>query len=83
MEKQYLYNKIKGTLVAAGMGDAMGAPSEAWSRDEIIKIQRKSKTNSEPNIKDNIPNNRNVKIQIFIKTAAPAEGSPNAGKPAG
>ena len=37
MEKQYLYNKIKGTLVAAGMGDAMGAPSEAWSRDEIIK----------------------------------------------
>ena len=28
MEKQYLYNKIKGTLVAAGMGDAMGAPSE-------------------------------------------------------
>lgn len=37
MKKEYLYNKIKGTLVAAGMGDAMGAPSEAWSRDEIIK----------------------------------------------
>ncbi|MEH7253377.1 ADP-ribosylglycohydrolase family protein [Neobacillus niacini] len=37
MEKEHLFNKIKGTFIVAGMGDALGAPSEAWSRDEIIK----------------------------------------------
>lgn len=37
MEKQYLYNKIKGTLVAAGMGDAMGAPSELGAEMKLLK----------------------------------------------
>ena len=34
--KQYdLYDRILGCLVTAGMGDAIGAPAEAMSRDEI------------------------------------------------
>ena len=37
MNKQLLLEKIKGTFIVAGMGDALGAPSEAWSRDEIEK----------------------------------------------
>ena len=37
MQKELLNNKIKGSLVLAGMGDAIGAPSEAWSTDEIVK----------------------------------------------
>lgn len=32
-----LYDRVLGSLVTAGMGDAMGAPSEAYSREEIIE----------------------------------------------
>ncbi|HHW93115.1 MAG TPA: ADP-ribosylglycohydrolase [Clostridiaceae bacterium] len=35
MNKELLFNKIKGCLVTAGMGDAIGAPTEAMSRVEI------------------------------------------------
>ena len=37
MDNNYLYDKILGSLVCAGMGDALGAPSEALSATEIIK----------------------------------------------
>ena len=37
MNRSYLYDKILGCLVTAGMGDAIGAPSEAMSSIEIIK----------------------------------------------
>lgn len=33
----YLFNKVKGCLVVAGMGDGLGAPSEAWSYHDIVK----------------------------------------------
>lgn len=32
-----LYDRILGSLVAAGMGDALGVPSEAFSRAEILE----------------------------------------------
>lgn len=32
-----LHDKILGSLVTAGMGDALGAPSEAMSREEILE----------------------------------------------
>ena len=32
-----LYDRILGCLVTAAMGDAVGAPSEAYSRDEILQ----------------------------------------------
>jgi ADP-ribosylglycohydrolase len=32
-----IYDRVLGCLVTAGMGDAMGAPSEAMSRTEIIE----------------------------------------------
>ncbi|MCG9627471.1 ADP-ribosylglycohydrolase family protein [Vibrio mediterranei] len=32
-----LLNKIKGSLAAAGMGDALGAPTELYSIDEILE----------------------------------------------
>jgi len=34
--KEFFYDKVLGSLVTAGMGDAIGAPSEAMSQDEII-----------------------------------------------
>ena len=37
MQRKKIYDRILGCLVTAGMGDAMGAPSEALSQDEIIK----------------------------------------------
>lgn len=37
MSNYSLYDRILGCLVTAGMGDAIGAPSEAMSRDEIIE----------------------------------------------
>ena len=30
-----LYNKVKGMLVGSAIGDAMGAPTEMWSRESI------------------------------------------------
>lgn len=35
LSKQELYSKILGSLCAAGMGDALGAPTELYSIDEI------------------------------------------------
>lgn len=32
-----LYDRVLGSLVTAGMGDAIGVPSEAYSRKEIIE----------------------------------------------
>lgn len=32
-----LYDRILGCLVTAAMGDAVGAPSEAYSREEILQ----------------------------------------------
>lgn len=32
-----IYNKILGSLVGAGMGDALGAPTELYSIDEILQ----------------------------------------------
>ena len=32
-----LYDKILGTLVGSAIGDAMGAPTEMWSREQIIR----------------------------------------------
>ncbi|WP_146454597.1 ADP-ribosylglycohydrolase family protein [Vibrio splendidus] len=32
-----VFNKIKGALAAAGMGDALGAPTELYSIDEILE----------------------------------------------
>ncbi|MBX2843339.1 MAG: ADP-ribosylglycohydrolase family protein [Flammeovirgaceae bacterium] len=33
--KEVLYNKILGMLVGSAIGDAMGAPTEMWSRENI------------------------------------------------
>ena len=32
-----LHDRILGSLVTAGMGDALGVPSEAYSRAEILQ----------------------------------------------
>lgn len=37
MNKEYLYDRILGSFVTAGFGDALGAPTEALSKDEIIE----------------------------------------------
>ena len=37
MNHEQLYDRILGCLVTAGMGDAIGAPSEAMSRAEILE----------------------------------------------
>ncbi|MEZ8099656.1 ADP-ribosylglycohydrolase family protein [Vibrio bivalvicida] len=34
--EKIIFNKIKGSLAAAGMGDALGAPTELYSIDEIL-----------------------------------------------
>ena len=36
MNPSYLYDRVLGCLVTAGMGDALGAPSEAMDRNDII-----------------------------------------------
>ncbi len=35
MSRDSLYNKVLGALVGSAVGDAMGAPTEMWSRDNI------------------------------------------------
>ncbi|MEM7375674.1 MAG: ADP-ribosylglycohydrolase family protein [Bacteroidota bacterium] len=35
ISKDSLYNKVLGTLVGSAIGDAMGAPTEMWSRQQI------------------------------------------------
>lgn len=35
MSHDSLYNKVLGALVGSAIGDAMGAPTEMWSRDNI------------------------------------------------
>ena len=35
MEQNKLYDRILGSLLTAGVGDALGAPSEAFSPAEI------------------------------------------------
>ena len=35
MSRDSLYNKVLGALVGSAIGDAMGAPTEMWSRDNI------------------------------------------------
>ncbi len=37
VDKAVLYNKILGALACAGMGDALGAPTELYSIDEIVR----------------------------------------------
>lgn len=37
MDTSYLYDRVLGCLVTAGMGDGIGAPSEAMSRSEIVE----------------------------------------------
>ncbi|ENU1228166.1 ADP-ribosylglycohydrolase family protein [Providencia rettgeri] len=40
LTQKVIYNKIYGSLAAAGMGDALGAPTELYSIDEIIAAHR-------------------------------------------
>ena len=37
LNRTELYDKILGSLVGSAIGDAMGAPTEMWPREEIIK----------------------------------------------
>lgn len=34
-ERAFLYDRVLGSLVGSAIGDAMGAPTEMWSRDQI------------------------------------------------
>lgn len=34
-DRTFLYDRILGSLVGSAIGDAMGAPTEMWSRDQI------------------------------------------------
>ncbi len=34
-DRAFLYDRVLGSLVGSAIGDAMGAPTEMWSRDQI------------------------------------------------
>lgn len=38
LSRDAYYDKVMGFLIGSAIGDAMGAPTEMWSRDEIRKV---------------------------------------------